>query len=392
MTPAVPYWRLSGFYFFYFAILGVLVPYWAPYLRSQGYSAAQIGELMAILHATRIIAPNLWGWLADRAGRRMLIVRFSCVAALLSFSGVLLDSSYWWLAGVMVVFSFFWNASLPQFEANTLNHLQGQEHSYSRVRLWGSVGFIGAVMVIGSVVDRLGIEILPWAVVLLFAALSAASLLTPAREQKAPQTSEPSFAAVALQPQVLSFLLVCFLLQASHGPYYAFYSIWLQDAGYSGGTIGALWALAVVAEIGIFLTMHRLLPHYGPRLLITATLVLAALRWLLIGTAVDMLALLILAQLLHAATFGIYHVVGIQLVNRHFVGRNQGRGQALYSSITFGAGVALGSLLSGYLWAPLGGRATFILAAVLAAVTAVLAYAQLPGRAFGAEPRPAREP
>lgn len=386
MLADLPYWRLSWAYFCYFAILGVLAPYWAPYLRSQGFSAAQIGELMAILHATRIVAPNVWGWLVDRIGHRMLIVRLSCLAALIFFAGVLLTPGYGWMAAVTATFAFFWNATLPQFEANTMNHLQGREAAYSRIRLWGSVGFIVAVVAVGELIDRYSENVLPWIILLLFAALALSSALVPERGQRVRDAEAAPFLQVVLQPQVLGFLLVCFLLQASHGPYYAFYTIFLQDHGHSSGAIGILWALGVVAEIAIFLVMHRLLPYFGPRLLITATLALAALRWTLIGQFADSLAVLVAAQLLHAATFGIYHVVGIQLVNRYFTGSNQGRGQALYSSLTFGAGVALGSLLSGYLWTLVGGRMTFLLAAGLAAFASVLAYAQVPGRAFGASP------
>ena len=59
----MPYWRLSGFYLFYFATLGALVPYWSLYLKGLGFSAVEIGELVAILMATKIVAPNIWGWI-----------------------------------------------------------------------------------------------------------------------------------------------------------------------------------------------------------------------------------------------------------------------------------------------------------------------------------------
>ena len=139
------YWRLSGFYFFYFASLGTLIPYWGLYLKSLGFSVVEIGELVAIIMATKIIAPNIWGWIADHSGNRMRIVRIACLLAMLSFAGVFLVKGYWMLALVMSVFSFFWNAALPQFEATTLNHLGDETYRYSSVRLWGSIGFVVAV-------------------------------------------------------------------------------------------------------------------------------------------------------------------------------------------------------------------------------------------------------
>lgn len=378
MPGNLPYWRLSAFYLFFFAILGGLVPYWGPYLRAQGFSAAEIGELIAILNATKIVAPNLWGWIADHTGRTLFVVRVAALLALLAFAGVLLGSGYWWIALVMTVFSFFWNAALPQFEANTLNHLGDDAHHYSRIRLWGSIGFIAAVLVLGYLIDIYGLALLPYAVLLLFAGMLMSSVLAPEEGSGQRDHEQPGFLRVLKRPEVLGFFVACFLLQASHGPYYAFFSIYLEDHGYRADAIGWLWALGVIAEIGVFLLMHRWLPRFGPRRLMTAALVLAVLRWVLIGAFVDLLPVLLFAQTLHAATFGVYHAVGIAVVNRYFVGRNQGRGQALYSSLTFGAGVALGSLVSGYLWGWLGGAVTFYLAAGVAAVAAVAAHRNLP--------------
>ena len=169
---------------------------------------------------------------------------------------------------------------------------------------------------------------------------------------------------VLSQRQVVALLTVCFLMQASHGPYYTFYSIYLQDHGYTRSAIGQLWALGVIAEIAVFLVMPRLVPRFGLRALLLSSLSLAVLRWLLIAYFVDSAWILIIAQLLHAATFGVYHGAAIQLIHRYFRGRHQGRGQALYSSLSFGAGGAVGALYSGYTWAVGGGVISFGAAAV----------------------------
>lgn len=179
MPEGLPFKRLAAFYFCFFGVLGVLAPYWGPYLRSRGFGAAEIGELIALLHATKIIAPNLWGWLADRTGRRIAIIRGACLAALVGFAGVLLPGGYWWMALVMMAFSFFWNAALPQFEANTMSHLGAETHRYPRIRLWGSVGFMLSVLVLGEAVDRLGAGIVPWVLLGLFALLAGVSLSAP---------------------------------------------------------------------------------------------------------------------------------------------------------------------------------------------------------------------
>lgn len=377
-TAVTPYWRLAAFYFFFFAVVGGLAPYWGAYLRSLGFGAPAIGELIAILYATKIIAPNIWGWLADRSGRRMATVRFACLMATVAFAGMLFGQSYGYLALLMALFGFFWNAALPQFEANTMNHLGANDHYYSRIRLWGSMGFIAAVTGLGELTDRMGLQVVPCALLLLVTVLAVASLVAPSASAQCGDAYHEPFRRILLRPNVLGFLVACFLLQASHGPFYAFYSIYLADHGYSGAAIGVLWALGVLAEIMVFLKMHRWLPQFGPRRLMTAALVLAVVRWTLVGAFPDWISLQSLAQLLHAGTFGVYHAVAITLINRFFTGPNQGRGQALYSSLTFGAGVASGSLASGYLWSTFGAAPTWYMAAALAAAGAVLVSRSLP--------------
>jgi len=368
------YWRLSGFYLFYFASLGALVPYWSVYLKSLGFSVTEIGQLFAILMGTKIVAPNVWGWIADHTGARMRVVRIASLLAALAFAGVFVSESYWWIALVMAGFSFFWNASLPQFEATTMNHLGDNAHRYSGIRLWGSVGFIVAVAALGPVLDRFGADWLPRVLLVVFALIWLSSLAVPeSAAGHLPLVQQP-LREVLRRPLVLSLLAVCFLVQASHGPYYAFFTLYLEEYGYSTAVIGQFWALGVVAEIGVFLLMPRLLPRFGARRLLLAAVALTTLRWVLIAGFAAWPLVITLAQLLHAASFGLYHAVAIFLVHRLFTGAHQGRGQALYSSVSFGAGGAAGSLASGYLWSGMGPQAMYLLAAATGAAALVVTW------------------
>ncbi len=370
----MPYWRLSNFYLFFFASVGVLVPYWSLYLKSLGFGASDIGELMAVIMATKIIAPNIWGWVADRSGQKVLIVRLGVLMALITFGGVFLGQGYWWMVMVMALFSFFWNAALPQFEATTMSLLGEESHRYGSIRLWGSVGFIFSVAGVGALLETHRPDIIPKAILIMLLGAWIATLWVPREPVRVPARSHQSITAVLLRPEVLAILVVCFLSQASHGPYYTFYTIYLEEHGYGRGLIGQLWALGVVAEIGVFLVMHKLLPRYGARLLLMVSLVLTTARWLLVAWGVEWLAVVLFAQLLHAASFGIYHAVIIHLIHRFFTGQHQGRGQALYSSISFGAGGAAGSLASGYLWEGVGSTATYSLAAATSFLAWILVW------------------
>ena len=152
----MPYLRLSSFYLFYFAALGVLAPYWSLYLKDIGFDAIAIGQLMAIPMATKLLAPFVWGWLGDRLGRRMSIVRLGALLTAIIYSSVFWVRGFWTLGAAMVLFSFFWNAVLPQFEAVTFSYLGKEVAKYARVRVWGSIGFILTVLVLGVVVDSAG--------------------------------------------------------------------------------------------------------------------------------------------------------------------------------------------------------------------------------------------
>ena len=355
----MPYWRLSSFYFFYFAALGVLVPYWGLYLKSLGFNAVAIGQLMAIPMATKFIAPFVWGWLGDHLGRRMAIVRLGALLTTLIFVAVFWLQGFWELGLAMVLFSFFWNAVLPQFEAVVLCYLGKAVSRYAQIRVWGSIGFIVTVVVLGMAVDLRGPAAVLPVLLSIYALLWGASLLIADPATSPHPVDQPGILSVLRKPAVLAFLTACFLLQAGHGAYYGFYSIYMETLGYSKTLIGQLWALGVIAEVAVVLVMHRLLLRLGARNVLMISLLLAALRWYLIGNFADSLVLLFFAQTLHAATFGTFHAAAIHLVHHYFTGRHQGRGQALYSSLSFGLGGALGTMSSGFLWEGAGPTLVF---------------------------------
>lgn len=369
-----PYWTLSAFYFFFFAVVGSMLPFWPLYLESLGFAPVEIGTLVALAMLTKIVAPNVWGWIADRRGRRMPLVRLACFCATLVFAAVLVSTRFWWLAALMVLFSFFWNSALPQFEAVTLNHLGGRVERYTHVRLWGSVGFVLAVVGLGGIVDRDGAGAVPYAILILLACVAFSSLAAGDAGSPRVCAHHAPLLSVLRTPSVVALLAACLLMQAAHGPYYTFFTIYLDEHGYPPTGIGALWALGVVAEVVVFVFMHRLVAWLGLRTLFLLAFGLTALRWLMVAFLVESGAAMVLAQLLHAASFGLYHGVAIQLVHRQFTAHHQGRGQALYSSVSFGAGGALGAWLSGYAWGSLGATATWAGASVATAVALVLVW------------------
>lgn len=369
----LPYWRLSAFYFFYFAMLGATAPFLPLYFQHLGFAPARIGELVAIPMLMRCLAPNLWGWLGDRSGQRLRIVRFGALCTLLSFALIFVDHSYAWLALVMALHAFFWHAVLPQFEVITLAHLREQSARYSQIRLWGSIGFIVAVIGLGELFQRFSPGLFPLTTALILAGILLGSLWVPnaAPQARAGQGGEGGFLAQLRRPGVPAFFLCVCLMQLSHGPYYTFLTLHLESLGYARGFIGQMWALGVVAEIVLFLFMARILTRFSVRWVLAASFLLAALRWLLLGNLADHLGVLLFAQLLHAATFGSFHAAAIHFVQRSFGPNQQGQGQALYAALA-GSGGALGALYAGYSWGGLGPSWTFAIASLVALAAAFI--------------------
>ncbi len=370
----LPYWRLSGFYFFYFATLGGFLPYWNLYLQDIGFNAIEIGEMSAFMVGTKIVAPNIWGWIADHTGRSLRIIRMASFLAVVFFAGFLLDNSYRWFAWVTLAFSFFWNAALPQFEALTLFHLKKDSHRYSQIRLWGSIGFIATVLGIGHLLDSTEIRVLPLVILALLFLIWLISLFTPDTKAAHHEADRHSIVYILKKPEVLAFLMVYLLLQVAHGPYYVFYSIYLSEYHYSTSGTGLLWALGVSAEVILFVFMRFFLNRFTLRRILLLSLLLTACRWLIIAQAASCLWAMLVAQLLHAVSFGSAHIVAIHLVHFYFGSRHQGKGQALYSSMSFGLGAMLGSLGSGYYWEIYGGPVIFLAAALISLLGFVIAF------------------
>ncbi|MYB88974.1 MAG: MFS transporter [Proteobacteria bacterium] len=365
--------RHATVYFFYYATLGALLPYWSLYLQHLDFNARQIGELGAVLLATKIIAPTIWAYLADRAGERMRVARYAVFAGICVFALVLPVREYWTMLLVLAGFGFFWNAALPQFEATTMNFLGKDRYQYGRVRLWGSIGFLVSVLVLALVVRGEGIRFLPWAILVILCGIWLSSLRVQDSPTIGHASRDVSLLDTCWQAPVIALLLAAFLIQMSHGAYYTFFSIYLEDLGYPRTAVGQLWMLGVVAEIVLFLMVYRLLSKFGAPRLLGMAMLLTAFRWWLIAMYADNLPVLLAAQLLHAASYGLFHAAAICMIDEYFPVPLQSRGMALYSSVSFGLGISLGSLVSGYTWSAVGASGVYLLAAGMAAF-ALLQY------------------
>lgn len=362
-----PYhWRIAGFYFFYFAFVGMFAPYWSLYLQFLQFDPVQISILLSVQPVMRTVAPAVWGWLADHTRNRLLVVKIAAGLSVLWYLWVFVTTSFWGMLAVLALMGFFWSASMPLVEATTLTYLGGRIAQYGRIRSWGSVGFIVAVVCLGYLFDYVSIRWVTWAGLFIMAGILVFAHQIPHADVPPHHTDVHPVTRILRQPAVLALLGASFLMSVAHGPYYTFFSLHLVAHGYAKSTVGWLWALGVLCEIGVFFLMPWLMRRFTLKRILEASFGAAVLRFLLIGWGVDTLPLLLFAQMLHAMTFGAFHASAVSLIHHFFRGRHQSKGQALYGSLSYGAGGVLGGLASGPLWAHSGAAVMYSMSAAMA--------------------------
>jgi MFS transporter, PPP family, 3-phenylpropionic acid transporter len=369
--PPVPYWRLSSFYFWYFAIIGAFSPYFSRWLHEIGLSGLAIGSMMAIWYGSRVIAPPAWSLLCSRAAKPHRWLHLGALAATAAFALFLQVRELWQLMLAMALFGFFANAIMPQFEAITLSRLGARRDRYARIRLWGSVGFLLIAVSYGPLLDHLGNQALPLLMLPLLIATLLSALLNRSASEPADATL-PRLAAVIRRPEVRRFLLVALLMQTAFGPFYVFYTIHLDAHGHSGNVIGMLWGLGVLAEIGLFMLMPRLFARIDTGSVLRLCLLASVVRWSLVAIAPGSLSLMAAAQLIHALSFGAFHAASMQRIAEYFPGRLGQHGQGLLYGFSSGIGGVLGALLAGLLWRPFGGLGAFLTAAAICLLALLL--------------------
>jgi len=338
----------------YFAHIGFFNPYLPLWLQELGLSLLAISVLVSVQAATRLFAPYGWGWLSDRTGERIQLMRYSACAALLASTGLWWDGGVNWLFGVLLLMFMHTSAMMPMSEA-AMAHLVTQDgvfnaRRYGRIRLWGSVGFLVTVMVAGVFFERAGMHHFPaWTVATMLAVTVSVFCLPDLKEAIPAHALRVNVMPVLRQRAVQWFFASVFLHVLSHIGIYVFFSLYLDSLGYSKTMIGLLWALSVVVEIGWFFTQSRWLPRMSLPAWLVFCSVAMVLRMGLTASSAQVLVLLLLAQALHALTFATHHTVCIALLSQHFSGRLRGRGQALYTVIGYGFPGVIGGLAGGML-------------------------------------------
>ncbi len=368
-----PFAAVSLTYFAYAGLFGTYAPLW---FHSLGYTTLAIGTLTSLQSATRVFAPYAWGWWADHSGRREALLRLAVGGSLFASLGFLFAASYAWVALVCVLLFICTAGVIPISEAALAHRVTVEGRvdiaRYGRVRLWGSLGFIAAVTASGFALQAAGVGWFPLlGTGLLVLLLIAVFCLPVHREAATAGNSAPGALAVLREPVVAWFFAGIFLTVLAHTALYSFYSLDLASLGYGKGTIGLLWAVGVLAEVGWFMFQGRWVHRQSMHSWLGLAALAAALRFALIAAFAGQVVVLVLAQLLHALSFAAQHSACIALIARYFPGRLRGRGQALYTVLGYGISGVIGGVAGGALSESCGFAAVFWAASVVSLAAAL---------------------
>ncbi len=360
--PSAPlYLRLQ--YFIYFGVLGVYLPYFNLYCYHLDFSGAQIGLLSGLRSATLVVFPFVWGVLADRFARRKAIYLLCNLMAALVWSAFLFSRSFGPMLIITGLYGIFYAPLISFLEAYSMDILGEDKKAYGRVRLWGSISFIIVVAALGPLIDRLGIAVIVPLILAGAFCQTAGALKLPAM----PATPKRREAATPPMEwrRVAVFLFCGFLMLVSHGTYYGFFSIHLEQTGRPSTFIGIAWAVAVAAEIAVMFYSRRLFERVSLEKVLLFSFLMAALRWSLLYLFTAPIVILA-TQVLHACTYGTFHMASIIFLDRLTPAGAKTFGQAANNAITYGLGLMVGFLLNGALFERLATRHLFLTSALVA--------------------------
>lgn len=368
---AAPAALLSAVLFGHFALIGAFSPFLALYLADRRFTVEAITVLMTVPQVMRIVAPPFWGRLADRSGQALALLRAGAAGSLLCLMLLSIAQGLFWpVFACLAALTFCMGAHGPILESMSLQLAAGDAGRYGRLRIWGSIGFLLSVVLCGIWLERIGIAVLPW----LCATMAAASLvllwLLPARRTSGAPRRGLGVRRRLREPALIGFFVAAFLMIAAHASLYAFLSLFLERHGYNRAEIGALWAVGVLAEIGLFWWQRRVFARFPAASLLRFSMWIAVLRFGLVGLSGGHPAIIVPAQLMHAVTFGVHHSAVMGMLHHWFGPERQASAQAVYSGVGYGLGGAVGTLAGGWLWTTWSPASVFIGAAVAAALGA----------------------
>ena len=351
-------------YFLYFGVLGMYLPYFNLYCFHLDFTGFQIGAMSAVRTVTTVLFPILWGAVADRYHIRKPIYILCNFLSCLIWSFFLFTTDFRLMLIICLFYGIFYSPVIAFLEAFTMDILGIQKKQYGKVRVWGSINFILFVVLIGRLIDLQSVDIIiPY--ILVGSALQALLAVCIPDSENTPKGSFGFGARVLLQPRLLVFLAAAFLMLLSHGTYYGFFSIHMEKLGFGKTFIGITWALASIAEIFTMVNSDAIFKKISIRTVLMISFLVAALRWIILSITVSPVIILA-SQILHALTYGAFHIASILYIDQLIPTEAKTFGQAVNNAVTYGLGMTVGFLANGAFYDQIGASWLFAASAAIA--------------------------
>jgi MFS transporter, PPP family, 3-phenylpropionic acid transporter len=334
--------RAAAFSVAVFFANGAYIPFFPIWLSARGMGEAEIGLLVAAPLLARILFTPLVVGAADSFPSLRSAAAFYSVVAGLVFAMLAFVSGFWPILLFSALSMLMWSAQGPISDATTMYGVRKHGIDYARVRLWGSLGFMGGTLAGAAAVERVGEEAVLPVIAVSYILAGAFAMVSPRVPTAAVGGETVGMRRALFDPTLRRALIAGNLVLGGHGAFYAFGSLFWQTQGFSGSLIGVLWAYSVAAEVAVF-WVAKLLPGWGARRLILMGSAAALFRWSFFPFATDPLSAFAL-QTLHAASFGLTHLGIMMAIGAVTMPGHTARLQAAHQLI---GGVMLATAMAG---------------------------------------------
>ncbi len=308
-----------------------------------------------------LVSPLVFGSLADglfSTERLLSVLNFGCAASLALIA--LATSQTWFFVGLLL----YYQCAVPTVTLTnslSLRHTKTDAAAFPIVRSIGTIGWIIAMLLVGSVIPLLlgreSIEataIPMWLALVSHLAMALYSLTLP---HTPPLTAMVHWSRIASgwsdllrsDPRLGRFMLVALL--AAIGPqfYNAFLNAYLNQ---SGVTNAASWmSIGQGTEVLVILLLPGLIARFGPKRIIFIGLLGWVVRFALfsVGGATGIPFLLtLLAISLHGLCYAFVYLTGYMYVDKIAPRKSAAVAQGMFAMATSGVGHLAGALLGGW--------------------------------------------
>ncbi len=364
--------NLSIMMFLQFAVWGAWYVLLGNYIGAMGFTEADIGSIYATMSLGAILSPIFVGQIADRyfSSERLMAVLHLAGAALLYWLAQITDSTvfYW----VTLLYALVYSPTLALSNSIAFSHLPDGTRDFPGIRVLGTIGWIVAGFLVKFILDAFadgpavaGLPAPKYSVLLagtrmtlplllaalLSLALGAWSFFLP-HTPPAGKAGDalPFVRAVGLmrEPSFAVFYGVSFVITIVLAFYYSFTGLFLEHGApqIAGNNVSPIMSIGQFAEMILLPLLPLFLARMGMKWVLALGMLAWGVRYALFALGTPY-ALVLLGIALHGICFDFFFAAGFIYVDNESPRDIRASAQALFSFLTYGAGMWLGSILSG---------------------------------------------